>query len=290
MIHAPCPYVALHGVAPSYEHLRVFDCACYPNLSAQAPHKLAPQATRCVFLRYSADHKGYRCLDLSTNNIIISRHVVFYEEDFPFTTSSRLTNDLGIFLHDDSLGAIPMPAPLSAPHVPPGFLPLATASGQTSRPGGQTAPRTKAGGPIVSPGCQTATRIGVGSPTASPGGPTALRTGAGGPTTRPCPTPPSPTSPTSAASHAAPSTSAAPHAASTTPVVPPTAPVSQLYPLHYSRRPQAVQEPPTPPLHQQSPPAKAVPVAPLVNPHPMTTRVKRGIQILVDKLSLSATS
>jgi hypothetical protein len=261
MIHAPCPYVTLHGVTPSYEHLRVFDSACYPNLSAQAPHKLAPQATRCVFLRYS-------------------RHVVFDEEDFPFTASSRLTNDLGIFLHDDSLGAIPMPAPLSAPHVPPGFLPLATASGQTSRPGGQTAPRTKAGGPIASPGCQTATRIGVGSPTASPGGPT----------TRPCPTPPSPASPTSAASHAAPSTSAAPHAVSTTPAVPPTAPVSQLYPLDYSCRPQAVQEPPTPPLHQQSPPAKAVPVAPLVNPHPMTTRAKRGFRIPDDKLSLSATS
>jgi hypothetical protein len=28
--------------APSYEHLRVFGCACYPNLSAQAAHKLSP--------------------------------------------------------------------------------------------------------------------------------------------------------------------------------------------------------------------------------------------------------
>jgi hypothetical protein len=145
-IRAPYPYVALHGVASSYEHLRVFGCACYPNLSAQAPHKLAPRSTRCVFLGYSADHKGYRCLDLSTNNIIVSRHVVFDEADFPFAASPRLTNDLDIFLQDDSPGAVLMPAPLPAPHVPPGFLSLAAASGQTSRPGGQTAPGTEAGG------------------------------------------------------------------------------------------------------------------------------------------------
>jgi hypothetical protein len=157
MIHAPCPYVALHGVAPSYEHLRVFGCACYPNLSAQAPHKLAPRSTRCVFLGYSADHKGYQCLDLSTINITVSRLVVFNEADFPFAASPRLTNDLDTFLQDDSPGAVPMPAPLPAPHIPLGFLPLAAASGQTSRPGIQTAPGTEAGGPTVSSGGQTTT-------------------------------------------------------------------------------------------------------------------------------------
>jgi hypothetical protein len=36
----PCLYVALYSLAPSYEHLRVFGCVCYPNLSAQAAHKL----------------------------------------------------------------------------------------------------------------------------------------------------------------------------------------------------------------------------------------------------------
>jgi hypothetical protein len=66
------PYFTLHGVAPSYEHLRVFSYACYPNLSAKAGHKLAPRSTRCVFLEYSANHNGYRCLDLITNNIVVS--------------------------------------------------------------------------------------------------------------------------------------------------------------------------------------------------------------------------
>jgi hypothetical protein len=55
------------------------------------------------------------------------------------------------------------------------------------------------------------------------------------------------------------------------------------------RHPQAAQEPPSPPLHQQSPPAKAVPVAPSINPHPMITRVKRGFWLPTDRLTLSAT-
>jgi hypothetical protein len=58
----PTPYFALFGIHPSYDHLRVFGCACYPNLASTAPHKLAPRSTRFVFLGYSPDHKGYRCL------------------------------------------------------------------------------------------------------------------------------------------------------------------------------------------------------------------------------------
>jgi hypothetical protein len=60
------PYFALFGSHPTYDHLRVFGCACYPNMSATAPHKLAPRSSLCVFLGYSSNHKGYRCLDLST--------------------------------------------------------------------------------------------------------------------------------------------------------------------------------------------------------------------------------
>jgi hypothetical protein len=179
------PYFALNGVVPSYEHLRVFGCACYPNLSAKATHKLAPRSTRCIFLGYSADHKGYRCLDLTTNNIVVSQHVVFDEVDFPFSTSPRLTNDLDFLLQDDSPGVAPMLAPLPAPCVPLGFSLLTAAGSQTSSPGGQTARRTGADGPITSPGGQTAHGTGAGGPTVSPGGLTAHETGAGGPTASP---------------------------------------------------------------------------------------------------------
>jgi hypothetical protein len=90
---APTPHHALFGTPPRYDHLRVFGCACYPNLSATAPHKLAPRSTRCVFLGYSPDHKGYRCFDLTSRRVLISRHVVFDESDFPYSTSSTPSPD-----------------------------------------------------------------------------------------------------------------------------------------------------------------------------------------------------
>jgi hypothetical protein len=91
-IQVVCPHLALFGSTPSNEHLRVFGCTCYPNTTATAPHKLSPRSTWCVFLGYSTDHKGYHCLDLSTNRLIISQHVVFDEDSFSLATSPSLTD------------------------------------------------------------------------------------------------------------------------------------------------------------------------------------------------------
>jgi histone deacetylase 1/2 len=41
------PHLALFGIELVYDHLRVFGCACYPNLSATASHKLAPRSALC---------------------------------------------------------------------------------------------------------------------------------------------------------------------------------------------------------------------------------------------------
>jgi hypothetical protein len=57
-IQTVCPHLALFDSTPSYEHLRVFGCTCYPNTTVTAPHKLSPHSTRCVFLDYSADYNA----------------------------------------------------------------------------------------------------------------------------------------------------------------------------------------------------------------------------------------
>jgi hypothetical protein len=113
------------------------------------PPRNIRRSTRCVFLGYSADHKGYCCLDLSTNRLIVSRHLIFDEDNFPLAASPSLT-DLDFLCVSDPtvftirthlttagtstsaprrpapefpLGFEPPVAPLPAPAVPPGFLP-----------------------------------------------------------------------------------------------------------------------------------------------------------------------
>ncbi|KAL8153802.1 hypothetical protein V2J09_011562 [Rumex salicifolius] len=78
------PHTLLFRQPPDYTHLRVFGCLCYPNVTATAPHKLTPRSRPCVFLGYALQHRGYRCLDLETRKVIISRHVIFNENYFPF--------------------------------------------------------------------------------------------------------------------------------------------------------------------------------------------------------------
>jgi hypothetical protein len=126
----PTPHFALYGTAPSYDHLRVFCCACYPNTFATAPHKLSHRSTRSLFLGYSSDHNGYHCLDLTSHYIILSRHVVFDEDMFPLAGSS-LPTDLDSLLESDPITPsppaprfAPLPAPLMASTPPRAPLPL----------------------------------------------------------------------------------------------------------------------------------------------------------------------
>ncbi|GJV24042.1 ribonuclease H-like domain-containing protein [Tanacetum coccineum] len=76
------PFTKLFHKDPDYSRLRIFGCLCYPHL--HSPHKLAPRATPCIFLGFPAYHRGYRCLNLQTNKIILSRHVTFDETQFPY--------------------------------------------------------------------------------------------------------------------------------------------------------------------------------------------------------------
>ena len=42
----------------------------------------------CLYLGPSPDYCGYRCLDLLIQRVIISRHVIFDEDHFPFSDFS----------------------------------------------------------------------------------------------------------------------------------------------------------------------------------------------------------
>jgi hypothetical protein len=45
---------------------------------------LSPRSLPCVLIGFSFEHKGYRCLDLLTGHVHVSRQVTFAENIFPF--------------------------------------------------------------------------------------------------------------------------------------------------------------------------------------------------------------
>ncbi|KAH9725329.1 retrovirus-related pol polyprotein from transposon RE1 [Citrus sinensis] len=77
------PYKKLYNNEPDYAFLKTFGCACFPYLRPYNQHKLQYHTTKCVFIGYSLQHKGYKCLD-NTGIVYVARHVIFNENEFPF--------------------------------------------------------------------------------------------------------------------------------------------------------------------------------------------------------------
>jgi hypothetical protein len=78
------PLHRLLGATPDNSSLWVFGCACWPNLRPYNSQKLQYRSIHCAFLGYSNLHKGYKCLDISSGRIYISRDVIFDENISPF--------------------------------------------------------------------------------------------------------------------------------------------------------------------------------------------------------------
>jgi hypothetical protein len=96
------PHQLLYHTTPAYDHLHIFGCLCYPLSPSPTIHKLQPRSSPCVFLGYPSNHRGYKCLDLHTRKIILSRHVIFDEHVFPFSSSTNPPPSYD-FLHTDHI-------------------------------------------------------------------------------------------------------------------------------------------------------------------------------------------
>lgn len=93
------PLERLFHTKPKYSSLRAFGCACWQNLHPYNKRKLEFRSKECAFLGYSNLHKGFKCLDVKTGRVYISRDVVFDENVFPLTklhphAGSRLASEI----------------------------------------------------------------------------------------------------------------------------------------------------------------------------------------------------
>ncbi|KAH9779421.1 hypothetical protein KPL71_007705 [Citrus sinensis] len=68
------------GKPADYSYLHAFGCPVYVMYNAQERTKLDPKSRRCIFLGYADGVKGYRLWDPTAHKIIISRDVIFIED------------------------------------------------------------------------------------------------------------------------------------------------------------------------------------------------------------------
>jgi len=112
VINNETPYERLTKGKPDYSSLKAFGCLCYCSTSPKSRTKFDPRAKACIFLGYPMGYKGYKLLDIETYSVSISRHVIFYEDIFPFASSNITDAAKDFFPH------IYLPAPNNDEHLP----------------------------------------------------------------------------------------------------------------------------------------------------------------------------
>ena len=75
-------FESLTGLKPNVDNLRIFGCLAYIHIPKDERRKLDSKASKCVFLGYSNESKAYRLFDVVKKKIIISRDVIFNENQF----------------------------------------------------------------------------------------------------------------------------------------------------------------------------------------------------------------
>jgi hypothetical protein len=92
-------------------------------------NKLQPKSIPCVFVGYSPSQYAYRCLDPTANKIYTSRHVVFHDNHFPYT--SLIQPKPVTYPHTQSIPQTPhiiLPLNPPRPNAPPPMLTTPTTS------------------------------------------------------------------------------------------------------------------------------------------------------------------
>ena len=75
------PEEAWSGVKPNVDYFRVFGCIGHVHVSDNKRKKLDDKSFQCVLLGMSEESKAYRLYDPTSKKIVVSRYVVFEENE-----------------------------------------------------------------------------------------------------------------------------------------------------------------------------------------------------------------
>ena len=75
------PQQAWSGKCSNISHLRIFGWVAYAHVPEEMRRKLDERSHKCIFIGYSEEYKAYRLYNPITKKYVISRDVVFKEEE-----------------------------------------------------------------------------------------------------------------------------------------------------------------------------------------------------------------
>ena len=78
------PFEILLQKTPACDHLKVFGCLAMASNPSRNHDKFDPRGVPCLFLGYPSHKKGYKVMNLLTNQFFVSSDVRFYENIFPY--------------------------------------------------------------------------------------------------------------------------------------------------------------------------------------------------------------
>jgi transposase InsO family protein len=86
------PYEAYYNRKPSVAHLRVFRCVRFIKKVTPYLSKLSDRSKQMVFIGYDPNTKGYQMFDPEAKKIVVTRHIVFKEEEVGLEQTSSNRN------------------------------------------------------------------------------------------------------------------------------------------------------------------------------------------------------
>ena len=87
------PFHRWHGKAPNLSHVRIFGSRCHYILPKSKVKSLDTRSREAIFVGYAQQSKGYKLWDVMSCKCVISRDVIFHEQEH---LSNTVTADISI--------------------------------------------------------------------------------------------------------------------------------------------------------------------------------------------------